>query len=56
MSGLDSYCYSAGYDHGSGSRGAEPDSIGESIEAAPCTLSESANSSYAEGYRDGMNQ
>ena len=32
-----------------------PDPVGEGIAAAPCTLTNEANRSYAKGYVDGMN-
>ncbi|ARF10699.1 hypothetical protein Hokovirus_2_226 [Hokovirus HKV1] len=50
--GLNEYCYSVGFDHGSLS--INPDPIGEGISAMPCTTNENANQSYYNGYLDAM--
>lgn len=51
--GLNEHCYNVGYNHASSGK-TDPDPIGHGIDAAPCTWSSSANSSYAKGYTDGM--
>lgn len=51
-SGMNDHCYNVGYEHGSMT--SEPDIIGDAIEAFPCTLNDSSNRSYSEGYEHGM--
>lgn len=52
-SGLNSYCYNTGFDHGSpSSLGSDP--VGDALGAFPCTLKVDANQCYAQGYSDSM--
>ncbi len=52
-SGMNDHCYNVGYSAGKGDN-LNPDPVGDGINAFPCTLNESTNSSYAQGYVDGM--
>lgn len=48
--GMYEHCYNVGFDHSSKGGG---DPIGEGIDAAPCTITQSGQAGYAAGYDDG---
>lgn len=50
--GMNQHCYNTGYDHGCPST--KSDVVGDAMAAFPCTLKESTNRCYAQGYTDAM--